>query len=122
MPHLASSCRNEFQKGSITVVYVEVVILKKIIPHVDVRVPVGVQITDSEPESITGFTLENTRFRTHICKKTIVVSKETVSGEAVRDKALIALAIGPVRMDRMIQEVEIEIPIEVVIKKCRLCR
>src|SRR5665811_1525478 len=72
-------------KCAIPIVYVQVIVLMKIVPHINIRTAVPVKIGNCHAQSVTIGASVNTGFLAHICKGVTIVHQE-----------LVATFVGPV--------------------------
>src|SRR5262249_51146106 len=78
-----------FIKGSIMIVQIEIIPLKKIIRHVDIRPTIFIDVGDGHAESKTNFARVNMCLRSDICKMISVIAIKFVSSIWIRNVSLI---------------------------------
>ncbi len=115
--HLLAPGGNYLAETAIPVVQVEVIVFKEIIAHIDVRIAIRIQVADAQAQTVSGLPLENTGFPADICKEAIVIPVKPVPGERIRDGPLASLAVVAVRVDGMVEQKQVEVPVQVIVKK-----
>ena len=112
--------RNDFLKAAIPPVQVQVIVFKEIIPYIDIWKSVIIQVADPEAQPVSGFPLVDAGLYADIRETAPVVPVQPVPGKRVRDTPLGTLAIRAVRVDGLVQEEEVQVPVQVLVKKGRL--
>ena len=109
--------RDHFQKCPIALVQVQVVVFKKIIPHIDVGIPVFVHVADAQAQAIPGFPLVDAGVGANIRKMPPVVPVQAVARKRVVPLPLRTLPIGAVRVHGVVEQKNIEVAVEVEIEE-----
>ncbi len=106
-----------FREGPVPVVQVVVIVLVEIIAHIDVRVAVQVKIRNGDPQPVPIDAPEDPGFPADVGKGVPVISQEFVPRVVIAFIAERGLPVGVLCVDRMVQQVDVEVPVQVVVQE-----